>query len=77
MGKEIGKFVRDARKMGSDLQNSITEGNEAPIKSLRSLVDLDEVVLDDESENPTSLVNEPKTSKSGEKNDKEGSFGKT
>ena len=31
MGKEIGKFVRDARKMGSELQNSITEGNEKPI----------------------------------------------
>ena len=52
MGKEIGKFVRDARKMGSDLQNSITEGNEKPIKSLRSLVDFDEVALDDESKNP-------------------------
>ena len=77
MGKEIGKFVRDARKMGSDLQNSITEGNEKPIKSLRSLVDFDEVALDDESKNQTSLLNEPKTSKSGEKNEKDGSFDKS
>jgi Sec-independent protein translocase protein TatA len=76
MGKEIGKFVRDARKMGSELQNSITEGNEKPIKSLRSLAELDEVA-DDDLENPTSLLTESNTSKSADKNEKDESFGKS
>ena len=76
MGKEIGMFVRDARKMGSELQNSITEGNEKPIKSLRSLVELDEVA-DDDLENPTSLLTESNTSKSAVKNEKDESFGKS
>ena len=84
MGKEIGKFVRDARKYGSDLQNSITEGTDQPIKSLRSLVDLevdleetdvvDESGKSDVSENPTSLLDsvksqEPDTGKRKDKGD--------
>ncbi len=80
MGKEIGKFVRDARKYGSDLQNSITEGTDQPIKSLRSLVDLEETDVVDESgksdvsENPTSLLDsvksqEPDTDKRKDKGD--------
>ena len=80
MGKEIGKFVRDARKYGSDLQNSITEGTDEPVKSLRSLVDLEETDVVDESgksdvsENPTSLLDsvksqEPDTGKRKDKGD--------
>ncbi len=72
MGKEIGRFVRDARRMGSDLQNSITEDDEKPIKSLRSLVDSDESATDDNSENPSSLLG---ASKSSDENNKDKSLG--
>jgi len=71
MGKEIGRFVRDARKMGSDLQNSITDGNENPIESLRSLVNLDEIDTDDQSENPASLLSTPDPIKSDKANEKD------
>tara|TARA_B110000263_G_C15114866_1_gene421535 strand:- start:134 stop:442 length:309 start_codon:yes stop_codon:yes gene_type:complete len=69
MGKEIGKFVRDARKMGSDLQNSITDGNENPIESLRSLINLDEIDVEDQPENPASLLSKPDPIKSDKANE--------
>ncbi|PZC44411.1 MAG: Sec-independent protein translocase protein TatA [Chloroflexi bacterium] len=75
MGKEIGKFVRDARKMGSDLQNSITDGitdgNENPIESLRSLINLDEIDVEDQPENPASLLSKPDPIKSDKANENE------